>query len=138
MNEQILEVAKAYYAAIHAGDFERLFQVLSEDCVIEFYGPGVIPFAGYFRGREKCRIFFGHVASDVNIKHFSQDEFMTSEDQVAVVGRLVLEFKDTGRIYDSPYAHILTIGGGQVKRFRDFQNSALAASVCTVVDTPEH
>ena len=138
MSQASVDVANAYYSAIHAGDFDRLFEVLSDDCVIEFYGPAVIPFAGYFRGKDKCRIFFGHVANDVNIKHFSQDEFIASGDQVAVVGRLTLEFKDTGRIYDSPYAHILTIGNGQVTRFRDFQNSALAASVCTVVETPEH
>lgn len=132
-----LSVAKAYYAAIHAGDFDALFDVLDEECTIEFYGPQVIPFAGYFRGKEKCKVFFGHVANDVVIKRFDQESFITEADQVAVTGRLTLEFNSTGRIYDSEYVHVFTICGNHVLRFRDFQNSAKAAAVCSVLETPE-
>lgn len=137
MSDASMKVAREFYAAILAGDFERLFRTLTTDCTIEFYGPPVIPFAGVFRGLDKCRIFFGHVANDVNIRNFTQDEFIASGDRVAVVGRLGLEFKSTGGIYDSPYAHILSIRSGQIERFRDFQNSALAATVCTATATPE-
>lgn len=137
MTPKSLEVAKAFYASIHAGDFDRLFGILSADCAIEFYGPPVIPFAGIFRGLDKCRIFFGHVANDVVIKEFTQAEFIASEDRVAVTGRLILQFKATGRVYDSEYAHVLSVSGGRITRFRDYQNTALAAAVCTPLDTPD-
>lgn len=129
-------VADKYYAAIHGGDFDALFDILSQDCTIEYYGPSNIPFAGIFKGKEKCKIFFGHVANDVVIQHFSQDEFIVDGDQVAVVGRLALEMNSNRRIYDSEYVHVLTIEDGQVVRFRDFQNTAKAAFVCTDVETP--
>lgn len=137
MSNPALAVVHEFYASIHGGDFGRLFEVLSDECVIEYYGPSVIPFAGYFRGKEKCRIFFNHVAEDVNIQEFRQDEFIASDDKVAVTGLLTLEFKDNGKIYSSEYAHVITVADGQIVRFRDFQNSALAADVCSDLSTPE-
>jgi ketosteroid isomerase-like protein len=137
MSQKSLEVAQEFYASIHAGDFDRLFRTMSQDCTIEFYGPPVIPFAGIFRGLEKCRIFFGHVANDVVIRQFTQEEFIASVDRVAVTGRLVLEFLATGRVYDSEYAHVLSVAGGKLTRFRDYQNTAMAAAVCTPIDTPD-
>lgn len=137
MDNSTRAAVDAYYSAIHAGDFDRLFQVLHDDCVIEFYGPASVPFAGFFRGKDKCRIFFGHVANDVDIVEFTQREFICEGNQAAVVGRLVLKFHSTGKVYDSEYAHILTVKDSQIIRFRDFQNSAKAATVCESVETPE-
>lgn len=130
-------VLDAFYGAVHSGDFVGLMAAISDDCVIEYYGPPTIPFAGIFRGKEKCQIFFGHVANDVVIQRFDQKEFIVDGDNAAVVGRLTLELKATGRIYDSPYVHVVNVKGGQVCRFRDFQNTALAAHVAADLSTPE-
>jgi len=130
------QVAEEWYAAVHAGDFDRLFSVIAEDCSIEFYGPAVIPFAGIFQGREKCKIFFGHVANDVEIQEFRQDEFIADGDRVAVTGHLRMVLKATGRLYAADYAHILNIRGDQVVRFRDFQDTAQAANVSQILTTP--
>ena len=111
MTKTPLEAAQAWYAGVHEGDFDKLFGVMSDDCTIEFYGPSVIPFAGIFRGKEKCKIFFGHVGNDVDIEEF--------------------------RLYAADYAHILTIRDGQVVRLRDFQDSAQAAHVAFDLTTPE-
>ncbi len=136
MSKNSITVVEQYYAAIHAGDFEGLFNLMSPECTIEFYGPAVIPFAGIFRGKEKCRIFFNHVANDIQINEFRQDTFMTGEDEVAVTGYLDLQFLDTGRNYASDYVHVHSVHDGLLTRFRDFQNSAQAAFVCSDVSTP--
>ena len=136
MSNTNLETAKAFYQTIHAGDFDGLFALLSDDCVIEYYGPASIPFAGIFEGLEKCKLFFGHVANDVDILEFRQDDFLTGDDKVAVTGHLTLRFHATGRVYDSDYAHVLTVRDDQIVRFRDFQDSAKAAHVCADLDTP--
>lgn len=133
---EALAVAEKYYGAIHAGDFGALFDLLADDCVIEYYGPKEIPFAGIFKGKEKCKIFFGHVAEDVVIKDFRQVEFIASDDKVAVTGHLTLEFNETKRIYASEYAHVITVRDGKIVRFRDFQDSAKAAYVCADMQTP--
>ncbi len=132
-----LETAQTWYAGVHEGDFDKLFGVMADDCTIEFYGPSVIPFAGIFRGKEKCKIFFGHVGNDVDIETFRQDEFITERDKVAVTGHLRMVLKATGRLYAAHYAHILTIRDGQVIRFRDFQDSAQAVHVAFDLATPE-
>lgn len=137
MSDDARSVADSFYAAIHGGDFDALFDILADDCTIEYYGPSVIPFAGIFRGKEKCRIFFGHVANDVEIQDFRQEEFIADGSKVAVVGHLTLKLHANGRVYDSDYVHVIDVADGQVLRFRDFQDSAKAAFVCTDVETPE-
>ena len=136
MSRTALETAKEWYAAVHAGDFDRLFAVMAEDCVIEFYGPSIIPFAGTYDGKEKCKIFFNHVAFDVEIERFDQEEFIAGEDKVAVTGVLAMVLKATGRRYAANYAHVLTIRDGQVTRFRDFQDTAQAVWASIDLDTP--
>lgn len=136
-NNPNVTAARGFYDAIHAGDFEQLFDRMTDDCTIEYFGPSVIPFAGIFRGKEKCRLFFGHVANDIDIQEFRQDHFMTGDNQVAVTGHLHLIFKATGRAYRSDYVHVLEIRDGAVSRFRDFQDSAKAAYACMDVETVE-
>tara|TARA_R110002096_G_scaffold354570_2_gene547801 strand:+ start:1248 stop:1664 length:417 start_codon:yes stop_codon:yes gene_type:complete len=130
------EVAQTFYNMIHAGAFVELFASLTEDCVIEYFGPAVIPFAGRFIGREKCRLFFDHVANDVAIHEFRQDDFMPGDGMIAVTGHLHLSFKATGRRYASDYVHVIHVRDGKIARFRDFQDSAQAAYVCADVSTP--
>lgn len=136
MIDSPLAAAQTWYAGVHEGDFDKLFGVMAEDCTVEFYGPAVIPFAGVFRGKEKCKLFFGHVANDVEIEEFRQDEFITERDKVAVTGHLRMVLKATGRTYAADYAHILTVRDGRVVRFRDFQDTAQAAHVATDTNTP--
>ena len=136
MTRTAKEAADAFYAAIHGGDFDALFDTLADDCTIEYYGPSVIPFAGIFKGKEKCRVFFGHVAEDVDIIEFRQDEFIVDGDRVAVTGHLTLKMRSNERVYDSEYVHVHSVRNGQIVRFRDFQDSAKAAFVCSDVETP--
>ncbi|ACT60153.1 nuclear transport factor 2 family protein [Hirschia baltica] len=131
-----LEVAKEWYAAVHAGDPERLFSYIDPDCSIEYYGPSVIPFAGIYKGIEKCQVFFGHVANDVEIQEFLQEDFIADGEKVAVTGHLRMVLKATGRLYSSDYAHILTVRNGKVVRFRDFQDTAQALHVSLNLETP--
>lgn len=131
-----LEVVQEFYASVHTGDFDRLYDTLTEDCSVEFYGPSIIPFAGIFSGKDKCKIFFGHVANDVDIEEFSQAEFIAERDKVAVTGRLQMVLKATGRLYSSDYAHIITVRDGQISRFRDFQDTAQATHVSFDFMTP--
>lgn len=136
MTRSAREAAEAFYASVHAGDFDQLFSVLSDDCTIEYQGPPSIPFAGIFKGKDKCRIFFGHVAEDVDIKEFRQDDFIVDGDMVAVTGHLTLQMHSTGLVYDSDYVHIHNVRNGQIERFRDYQDTAKAAAVSTPLDTP--
>jgi ketosteroid isomerase-like protein len=136
MSKQTLEAAKKVYEAILAGNFDGVRERLHEDCVIEFYGPDTIPYAGVFKGRDKCMDFFGHVQNDVSIHEFTQNEFIANDHQVAVVGHLQLETVSTGRVYDTEYAHIIDIEDGLWRRFRDFADTATVAHAFLDTRTP--
>lgn len=112
---------------IHAVDFIGVFELAAADRVIEYFDPAVIPFAGRFIGREKCRLFFDHVANDINIHEFRQDHFLSGDGMVAITGHLHLSFQATGRKYASDYVHVIHVRDGAITRCRDFQDSAQAA-----------
>lgn len=136
MAETALETARRSYATILAGDFDGMRTIMHEDCEIEFYGPNTIPYAGIYKGREKCMEFFDHVKNDVVIHEFTQDDFIANDTQVAVVGHLKLEALSTGRVYDTAYVHIIDIKGGHWTRFRDFADTATVAHAFLDTKTP--
>ncbi|MEM6583531.1 MAG: nuclear transport factor 2 family protein [Pseudomonadota bacterium] len=136
MSDKTLEAAKKVYEAILAGNFDGVRDRLHEDCVIEFYGPNTIPYAGIFRGRDKCMAFFDHVQQDITIHEFTQDEFIANDSQVAVVGHLHLETRVTKREYYTAYAHIIDIEDGLWRRFRDFADTATVAHAFLDTRTP--
>jgi ketosteroid isomerase-like protein len=136
MSETALETAKRSYDTILAGDFDGMRALMHEDCVIEFYGPNTIPYAGIYKGRETCMKFFDHVRDDVVIHEFSQNEFIAGEKQVAVVGHLKLQANSTGHIYDTEYVHIIDIEDGKWRRFRDFADTATVAHAFLETQTP--
>lgn len=136
MTMTALQAARNMYATILAGDFDGLHDLMDEACVIEFYGPGTIPYAGIYRGRDKCMKFFDHVRNDVIIHEFTQNEYIANDVQVAVVGHLKLEALSTGRIYDTEYAHIIDVRDGKWIRFRDFADTATVAHAFLDTSTP--
>jgi ketosteroid isomerase-like protein len=123
-----LETTHAVFAAFGAGDVPAILGLLDDDVVIEFYGPPVIPYAGTWRGRDEARRFFETVLSSVRINQFEPEEFLADADKVVVTGHLNLNAVTTGREIDSDFVHVITVGDGKWKRFRDFMNTAVAAA----------
>ena len=136
MTKSALDIAKTMYAALLDGDFDKVHALLHDDCCIDFYGPSSIPYAGLYRGKAICKKFFDHVQNDVVIHTFTQDEFIANDTQVAVVGHLTLTANATGRIYDTEYAHIITIKDEKWIRFRDFADTATVAHAFMQTATP--
>ena len=66
--------------------------------------------------------------SSVRINQFDPEEFLADADKVIVTGHLNLVARGTGRTIDSDFAHVITLGDGKWTRFRDFMNTAVAAS----------
>lgn len=123
-----IETTQAIFAAFGAGDIPAILEHLADDIVIEFYGPDVIPYAGTWRGHAEARHFFETVLSSVRINQFEPEAFLADADKVIVTGHLNLVARGTGRTIDSDFAHVITLGDGKWTRFRDFMNTAVAAS----------
>ena len=116
------------FARFGRGDVPAILEMLSDDVLIEFYGPSTIPYANPYRGKAEARRFFETVLANVEIHQFDQDEFIAERDKVVVTGHLRLTAKRTGREIDSDYVHVITMKDGKWTRFRDFMNTAVAVA----------
>ncbi len=129
-----IAVTKALFHAFGAQDISAIMEFLHPDAVIEFYGTPVIPYAGIYRGHDKCRRFFERVLSSVDVHRFDAEEFIAYRDKVIVTGHLNLTARSTGRPIDSDFVHVITLKDAQWIRFRDFMNTAIAVAAFSQAD----
>lgn len=120
------QVTEEVFTAFGEGDVDRIMRSLHEKVRIEFYGPEVIPYAGYYDGQAQCRGFFETVLSSVDIHQFDPEDFICEGDKVVVTGHLNLTARSTGRTIDSDFVHVITVADEKWLLFRDFMNTSNA------------
>lgn len=120
------EVTEEVFTAFGEGDVDRIMRSLHDRVRIEFYGPEIIPYAGYYNGLIECRSFFETVLASVDIHQFDPEEFICEGDKVVVTGHLNLTARSTGRTIDSDFVHVITVADEKWLLFRDFMNTANA------------
>lgn len=123
-----LATTEALFAAFGAKDIPGIMEHLHDEALIEFYGPSTIPYAGTYRGKGECRLFFERVLSSVEVHQFDAEEFIAERDKVVVTGHLNLTALPTGKTIDSDFVHVITLKDGKWLRFRDFMNTAVAVA----------
>lgn len=120
------QVTEKVFTAFGEGDVDRIMRSLHTDVRIEFYGPEIIPYAGFYEGQQECRGFFDTVLSSVDIHQFDPEDFICEDDKVVVTGHLNLTARSTGRTIDSDFVHIITVADEKWVLFRDFMNTSNA------------
>lgn len=120
---------KRIYDAVPAGDSETVFALLDPDIVITYYGTDEIPYAGTFEGTAGAVDFFTRVGQSVQVVKMEPYRFIAEGDSLGVWGHQVFRRIETGTEFESDFGHIITLRDGKWLHFRDFTNSALAASV---------
>ena len=120
------QVTEEVFTAFGEGDVDRIMRSLHDRVRIEFYGPEVIPYAGFYNGQDDGRRFFETVLSSVDIHQFDPEDFICEGDKVVVTGHLNLTARSTGRTIDSDFVHVITVADEKWLLFRDFMNTANA------------
>jgi hypothetical protein len=123
-NRQIVEQA---YANFKAGDIKTLLQSMTDDVTWKLPEIENVPFAGKRQGRGAVGEFFSTLASLQDARSFEPREFIAQGDKVVVLGHYVWEIKANGRIYESDFADVFTVRGGQIAAFHEYSDSAAAA-----------
>ncbi|MDO8289475.1 MAG: nuclear transport factor 2 family protein [Parvibaculum sp.] len=126
--EKNIAATQKLFAAFGAKDIPTILTYLDPEIGIEFYGPSVIPYAGFYSGMSDARRFFETVLSSVEINQFDAEEIYGTGDKVIVTGHLNLKALSTGRIIDSDFVHVITMRNERWLRFRDFMNTAVAVA----------
>ena len=120
------QVTEEVFTAFGESDVDRIMRSLHTDVRIEFYGPEIIPYAGFYAGQQECRGFFDTVLSSVDIHQFDPEDFICEDDKVVVTGHLKLTARSTGRTIDSDFVHVITVADEKWLLFRDFMNTSNA------------
>jgi uncharacterized protein len=123
-NRQLVELA---YANFKAGDVPTLLQSMSEDITWQLPEIENVPFAGKRQGRGAVGEFFSALASLQDARSFEPREFIAQGAKVVVLGHYVWQVRANGRTYESDFAHVFTIRGGQIAAFHEYTDSAAAA-----------
>ena len=118
------DVIDALYAALRAGDTDRVINLLSEDVLIVVPGPPGVGAAGEWRGHAGARECFrrlgeGHVTERLEfLERLADGPFVVSRLHVVAVARA------TGRRFESDIVHLFTVSDGKVSRLLDFFDTA--------------
>jgi uncharacterized protein len=100
---------------------------MSEDITWQLPEIENVPFAGKRQGRGAVGEFFSALASLQDARSFEPREFIAQGDKVVVLGHYVWQVRANGRTYESDFAHVFTVRGGQIAAFHEYTDSAAAA-----------
>jgi uncharacterized protein len=128
LREANIAVAKRFYEALGAGDFDTLAALHSHDVVFNLVG--TTPVSGRWEGKAEC---FGPVVADGVIGklvaetiRFSRQWRVMCADDDRVVGLMYGGGMATnGHEYLQTYCHILTICDGLIVEMHEFFDTAL-------------
>jgi len=120
------QLVRSVYDAFQHADIETILKSLTDD--FEFDVPGPAPFAGRRQGRDGMRQFFDELRRAVQLDQFDVDEVLGDGDKVVVLGRERSTVRETGRHYESDFAHVYTLRGGKLSHGRLFADTAAAAA----------
>ncbi|BCG99815.1 hypothetical protein MesoLj131b_18150 [Mesorhizobium sp. 131-2-5] len=120
-----LDIAKEGYEAFSRGDMAKFMALCDDD--IEWIYYGSVPWAGSFRGHGEVMRFFGILAGAIEISAFGPDEFIVSEDDVAVTGRTSARIQSSRALYENRWAHFMKMRNGKLARFIGYDTTPLTA-----------
>lgn len=129
MKNPNIALVQGLYAAFLEGRVDTIVSALAPDVDWQSVGRSQdYPTLGPRKGAGEVRDFFRQVAELEEFSEFSPREFYGEGDRVFVLGHYAGKVKKTGRGFASEWAHVFTIRGGKVTRFREHTDTAQLAA----------
>lgn len=113
-NPSNLEMIHNMYHDFARGNIAAVMSCFDPDIVWERPGDPDIPFAGVFRGHDGLSKMFSIIAQTLKIKEFVPEEFCSSENTVAVLGRDEVQVIPTGKTYVTKWVQAFTFRNGKI------------------------
>lgn len=128
MSEQDnIRLIQTAYDAFNTGKIDELVKLNAED--VEWITPGppdVLLTAGTRRGRAEVANFFSTLSSQQDVELFQPEEFIAQGDKVVAVSKYRGRVKATGKTIETTLIHLFDIKDGEIIRFREFYDTAMA------------
>jgi uncharacterized protein len=108
------------YAAFAKRDMDAILARLSPDVVWSELSNPFNPSAGTRHGHARFLEWAqsGRDAEDIEL--FEPRQFLLGQDAVAVVGHMRCRARNTGRVYESDFMHLVTFSEGKISGFQEF------------------
>ena len=116
MSEENRELVEGAYDAFRRGDIDTILSVMSDD--VEWHVPTVLPQGTDARGRDGVRQFLQRFAELWDDYDLQVEDFLMSEDRLAVLVRVTGRFEGADAGYRA--AHAWTVRDGMVVRFHEY------------------
>ena len=105
-------------------DPDEIAALFAPDVLFEIPGDdGVLPWIGRSTGRSAVSSFLRDQRALTEPVSFEVEDILVSDARAAILGRLEVRIKKTGRLTASAFAIVLTIAGGTVTRFQMLEDS---------------
>lgn len=114
------------YQLYQQGDIASLLERCHDDADWVERDSETIPFAGTYHGKAGIADFFTKLANGAEALSFVPKEFIAEGDKVVIAGDATWLAKPTGRSFDSPWVHVMTIRDGKIARFEAYNDTAPA------------
>jgi uncharacterized protein len=112
MNGDNKQLIRRVYDAFQSGNVDGILQNLTDD--FDWNAPGSAPFSGFRHGRDQMREFFTEVRRLVRFDQFDIDDIVAEGDKLVVIGRQRATVLETGRHFETPFAHIFKVRGDKL------------------------
>ena len=126
---QATDVVQTVYAAFGRGDVPGILAHCADKVDWELVGPAKLGYAGRRTDHAGITDFFAKVAQFDDIQVFEPREFIEDGDKVVVLGHEKSKARDTGRDFESEWAHVFTVTNGKITRWRGFFDTAARYNV---------
>ena len=94
----------------------------------EWIGPDsdIVPFSGNYPGKAGIAQFFQKLGETSQATRFEVRDCIAEGDKVVVIGEASWLVKATGRSYDVPWTHVITLRDGKVASFETIYDNTTA------------
>ena len=117
-------VVRSIYQAFARGDVDAVLGRL--DPAVRWTEADGFPYAGTYVGPQAVLDgVFARLGTDWEGFRAVPEELIDGSDTVVAVGEYGGTFRETGRAFAAPFAHIWRLEDGRVVRFRQFTDTAL-------------
>lgn len=122
-------VLDSYYAALRAGDFATLEQLLAPGITVRYFGPpGLLPWVGVHEGFEGYKRFLTMVRDALEIIAVTQEAVVAEGDWVVVLGRGHWRAKRTARDIVVSMTNAFRFENGKIAEYRVYTDTAAFAA----------
>lgn len=112
------DLIRQSYDAFARGDVHAVLDTLTDD--VQWDVPGSLPQGGSFSGKDGVGEFFQNLGQTYDGISLEVEDLVDGGDNVVGVGTATGKLRDAGTSVEYGFAHVFTVSGGKVTRFREY------------------